>query len=119
MLNGARRVTACSPYFFHFLIWPAAAAAAERLGRVFGGVWMDVGLVRGLVWGLEGPSEVGEARSEEDSRVRLKAGLGGFVLGGKKGLGPSAVHAGPRLYRETRPGVSQLPIGGVTGVAFR
>lgn len=73
----------------------------------------------GLGWGLEGPSEGGEARSEEDSRVRLKAGLGGFVLGGKKGLGPSAVHAGPRLYHETRPGVSQLPIGGVTGVAFR
>jgi hypothetical protein len=69
--------------------------------------------------GSRGAVRGGEAKSEEDSRVRLKAGLGGFVLGGKNGLGPGAVHAGPRLYRETRPGVSQLPIEGVTALVFQ
>lgn len=59
---------------------------------------------------LNGTSEERAVRSDEGSRVRLKAGLGGFNSGGKKGLGPGAVHAGPRLYRKTRPGVSQLPI---------
>jgi hypothetical protein len=69
--------------------------------------------------GSRGAVRGGEAKSEEDSRVRLKAGLGGFVLGGKNGLGPGAVHAGPRLYRETRPGVSQLPIEVVKALVFQ